>query len=429
MFRCRCVVYIVHIINHQNQDDPVMHCGNHLRDTSSHITIPRLECLRFPDARPKSEIQQKHCSFQFLRRSPLKRMVCDIVEADVAANIASSFSAGLIVEPIAFPVPKVNQSIMSRVPVMTGENVSEVKVIMETSTGNFYEIGRKLKETIFGEVIHAIRLQRGANGKLFRVIPLRQLAIKIYYRQRLRDFDRKTHENPNTEIAAMQFIGKHINIVEHFECCSDHDNVYSIMEFADGGELYDCIEQEGPLPEFRAKELFRQISQGLRHLHDAGVAHRDLTLENIICSQTGICKLIDFGMSLRLPRFPNDIVKDGRNRPVLLIPPQGTCGKLNYVAPEVMESTRDFNPQLSDVWSLGVILFILLTGVPPVAAAYDLDDRYRLICDDGLHLLLKQWGFFLSEDAVDLLFRLLRPNPQDRLTSREISEHPWLKSL
>lgn len=355
------------------------------------------------------------------------RFKCEIVEADVT-SIASPYRAGLIVEPIAFPVPKVHQSIMSRVPVMTGENVSEVKVIMETSTGNFYEAGRKLKETIFGEVIHAIKLQRGADGNLFRVIPLCQLAIKIYYRVRLRDFDRKTHENPNTEIAAMQFIGKHVNIVEHLECCSDHDNVYSIMKFADGGELYDCIEQEGPLPEVRANELFRQIFQGLRHLHDAGVAHRDLTLENIIYSETGICKLIDFGMSLRLPRFPNEIVKDDRNRPMLLIPPQGTCGKLNYVAPEVMENTRHFNPQVSDVWSLGVILFIMLTGVPPVAAAYDLDDRYRLICNDGIRLLLKQWGFFLSEDAVDLLFHLLRPNPQDRLTLKEINEHPWLKN-
>lgn len=356
------------------------------------------------------------------------RSKCEIVDSGFP-NIVPPDSTGLIVEPIAFPVPVVHRSIMARVPVMISENVSEVKVIMETSTGNFYETGRKLKETIFGQVIHAIRLQRGPDGNLFRVSPICQLAIKVYNRVRLRNFDRKTFENPNTEIAAMQFIGKHVNIVGQLECCSDHDNVYSIMEFADGGELYDYIEQEGPLPETRAKELFRQVLLGLRHLHDAGVAHRDLTLENIMLSRTGICKLIDFGMSLRLPRFPNEIsAKDDRNRPVLLIPPQGTCGKSNYIAPEVMENRRDFNPQLSDVWSLGVLLFVMLTGVPPVAVAYDLDDRYRLICNDGLQQLLKQWGFSLSNDAVDILFHLLRPNPQDRLTLKEIIGHPWIKN-
>ena len=92
-----------------------------------------------------------------------------------------------------------------------------------------------------------------------------------------------------------------------------------------------------------------------------------------------------------------------------------------------MENTKDFNPQVSDVWSLGVMLFIMLTGVPPVAAAYDLDDRYRIICDGGLGEILKQWNFHLSSDAVDLLYNLLRPNPNDRLTIKEIIEHPWTR--
>jgi serine/threonine protein kinase len=327
--------------------------------------------------------------------------------------------------------PTLHQCIMARVPVMTGESI-EVKVIMETSNGNLYETGRKLRETIFGQVIHAVQLDRAGDGQLFRTDPLSQLAIKIYYRVRLRAYRGKTQENPNTEIAAMQFIGKHLHIMSQVECCSDHDNVYSIMEFSDGGELYDYIDQEGPVSEDRARDLFNQIVLGLKHLHDAGIAHRDLTLENIMYSSSGTCKLIDFGMSLRLPRVPknqdidDDRGNDDRSKPVLNIPPQGTCGKPNYIAPEVMENLKDFNPQISDIWSLGVMLFIMLTGVPPVAAAYDLDDRYRLICEGGLGVMLKQWGFFLSKNAVDLLSNLLKPKPGDRLSLLQIIKHPWV---
>ena len=335
-------------------------------------------------------------------------------------------------DPIQFPNPTLHQCIMARVPVTTSDDTVEMKVIMETDTGNFYETGRKLRETIFGQVIHAIQLRRGDDGHLYRASPIRQLAVKIYYRVRLRAYRGKTQENPNTEIAAMQFIGKHPNIMSQLECCSDRDNVYSIMEFSDGGELYDYIDQEGPVSEDRARELFNQILSGLQHLHEAGIAHRDLTLENIMYSRSGVCKLIDFGMSLRLPRISDDEMgddgaNDDRSRPVMMIPPQGTCGKPNYIAPEVMENTSYFHPQKSDIWSLGVMLFIMLTGVPPVAVAYDLDDRYRLICEGGLEAMLRQWGFHLTNEAVNLLYNILRPKPIERLTLKEIAEHPWIK--
>ena len=364
----------------------------------------------------------------------------DMVEGNHRSKIVEVITSGgmppdyneLTADPIAFPAPIIHQSLMVRVPVTLGDNTVEVKVVLETSTGNFYETVRKLRDTIFGQVIHAIQLRRDENGRLHRANPIRQLAIKVYYRSRLRSFKNKTHENPTTEIAVMQFIGKHQNVVGFLECCGDRDNVYSIMEFADGGELYDHIEQEGPISESRAWDLFGQIVLGLRHIHDAGIAHRDLTLENVMYSRSGVCKLIDFGMSLRLPRVPNDDKEnycgnDDKSRPIMMIPPQGTCGKPNYIAPEVLENTENLNPQVSDIWSLGVLLFIMLTGVPPVTAAYALDDRYRLICNGGLGAMIRQWGFSLSMEAVDLLHNLLRPNPSDRLTIKEILEHPWIK--
>jgi serine/threonine-protein kinase Chk1 len=204
------------------------------------------------------------------------------------------------------------------------------------------------------------------------------------------------------------------------------------MEFSDGGELYDFVDQQSPLSEDRVRKVFKQIVLGLQHLHDAGIAHRDLTLENVMYSKSGCCKLIDFGMSLRLPRVSNNEnaddegANDDRSKPVLNIPPQGTCGKPNYIAPEVMENAQDFNPQTSDVWSLGIMLSIMLTGVPPVRCANNLDAGFRLIGQGKLEAMLKQWGFDLSSHAVDLLVGILQPKSEDRLTLKEILAHPWI---
>jgi serine/threonine-protein kinase Chk1 len=303
---------------------------------------------------------------------------------------------------------------------------------MQTDTGNFYETGRILRETIFGQVIHAIKLERSPSGHLYRPFPMKQLAIKIYYRMRLKAYRGKTQENPSNEIAAMQFLGSHPNIMNQVECCGDRDNVFSIMEFSDGGELYDFVDQQSPLSEDRVRKVFKQIVLGLQHLHDAGIAHRDLTLENVMYSKSGCCKLIDFGMSLRLPRVSNNEnaddegANDDRSKPVLNIPPQGTCGKPNYIAPEVMENAQDFNPQTSDVWSLGIMLSIMLTGVPPVRCANNLDAGFRLIGQGKLEAMLKQWGFDLSSHAVDLLVGILQPKSEDRLTLKEILAHPWI---
>jgi serine/threonine protein kinase len=293
---------------------------------------------------------------------------------------------------------------------------------METSTGNLFEMGRVLKECIFGQVNHAIGLQRRADGSLSRTNPPQQYAIKIYRRQKLREYHGRTQENPHAEIAGMQFVGPHQNVMSLVECTSDADNVYSIMEFVDGGELFDVLEDEGPMPEARARAVFRDILCGLEHLHTAGVAHRDMSLENVMFSRTtGSSKIIDFGMSLRVPR-----AEGGAGR-VLLIPPQGTCGKRNYISPEVFENAVPFDPQKSDIWALGIMLFILLTGIPPMDCASTVDPRYRLIAAGRLSYLLSQWNVTLSNEVVDLIERILRPLPGDRLTLAQIREHPWMQ--
>ena len=151
-----------------------------------------------------------------------------------------------------------------------------------------------------------------------------------------------------------------------------------------------------------------------------GVAHRDMSLENVIYDkQTDTVKIIDFGMCLKVPR-------DETTGTFLYIPPQGRPGKKNYISPEVLQNTQNFNPMKSDIWALGVILFTMLTGFPPVDTATTADPRYRMVSAGHLRTLLDSWNVtFLSDSVTDLMENILRPNPGDRLTLAEIRQHPW----
>jgi serine/threonine protein kinase len=95
----------------------------------------------------------------------------------------------------------------------------------------------------------------------------------------------------------------------------------------------------------------------------------------------------------------------------------------------VIENLHAFNPQLSDLWALGVILCIMLTGLCPVEVASPLDPRYRMIRAGLLSSMLEQWGLDVSPDAVDLLSNLLQANPNNRLSTEAIINHPWLQGL
>ena len=144
-----------------------------------------------------------------------------------------------------------------------------------------------------------------------------------------------------------------------------------------------------------------------------------MSLENVLVTKDGICKIIDMGMCLRVGVNPTTGI-------IRYMPAQIPCGKKNYIAPEVIIGQNPFNPLLSDVWATGVMLFILVTGVPPMDSAQRLDPRYRMICNNELPAMLEQWGITLSYEIIDLLRKILRPNPLERLSLNEILAHPWM---
>jgi calcium-dependent protein kinase len=293
------------------------------------------------------------------------------------------------------------------------------------NVGNYYALERVLKNSIFGCVYHVTRVVRAGQGEdVFRqVVPIQEFAVKVYDRGKISSMRGQTQENPFNEISAMQFVfldGGHVNVVRQVECLMDRIAVYSVLEFCKGGELYDVVDEltssGRTMGEVEARRLFVQIMLGLQHLHKHGVAHRDMSLENVLLLEDGTCKIIDLGMCLRM------------NGP-LPMPNQVPCGKKNYIAPEVLAQVNPFSPIQADMWGAGIILFILLTGLPLCEFALDLDPRFRMVRNGQLDGLLTSWGFTeLSLGCVDLLKRMLQVNPSDRPTAEETLQHPWVIS-
>jgi serine/threonine protein kinase len=158
------------------------------------------------------------------------------------------------------------------------------------------------------------------------------------------------------------------------------------------------------------------LKQCLEALHSTGVAHRDLSLENVMIHNDRAV-IIDLGMSLQIP-FIND-------RRALILP-QGQAGKLKYMAPEVYANQDAFDGYAIDLWAVGVILYIMVVGEFPWAIPHPSDEKFRYITDGYLEDYLKRRGFPLSADILCLLQRMLWLNPRHRLCLQQVRAHPWM---
>lgn len=183
---------------------------------------------------------------------------------------------------------------------------------------------------------------------------------------------------------------------------------YLIMEYVKGGELFHYVDERKGLPEDETVYIFRQIVSALLYCHRLLICHRDLKPENILLDREKLTvKLIDFGMAALQPQ--------GR----LLSTP---CGSPHYAAPEVV-SSRPYDGPQADVWSCGVILYVMLTGTTPFN--YDHNNDIRALFRDitaARYIMPRD----LSYEAQDLLGRIFIPNPAQRLTMDEVWDHPLL---
>lgn len=201
----------------------------------------------------------------------------------------------------------------------------------------------------------------------------------------------------------------HPYIVDLQEVMSSKDKIFMVMELVTGGDLFDKIAVEGPLKEPAAKTLFVQLISALHYCHSQGIYHRDLKPENVLLSSEGDVKLSDFGLgSVRQ--------EDTINSAGLL---NTICGTPNYAAPEVL-ARKGYDGATADIWSLGVVLYVVLAGCLP----FDEDDLVEMF--QKISQADYETPPWLSNDAADIIKSMLTADPDHRTSLQKLWEHPWL---
>ncbi|XP_068634584.1 calcium-dependent protein kinase 5-like isoform X2 [Aristolochia californica] len=213
------------------------------------------------------------------------------------------------------------------------------------------------------------------------------------------------------EIEIMTKLSGHPNVVALKAVYEEQDYVHLVMELCAGGELFHRLEKQGRFPESHAQVLFKHLMEVVMYCHDKGIVHRDLKPENILLatkSPSSPIKLADFGLAT--------YIKPGQNL-------HGTVGSPFYIAPEVLAGGYN---EAADVWSAGVILYILLSGMPPFwgKTKSRIFDAVRAA---DLHFPANSWHP-VSASAKDLIIRMLCRDPARRLTAAQVLDHAWMKS-
>ncbi|GJT20460.1 calcium-dependent protein kinase 8-like protein [Tanacetum coccineum] len=243
-----------------------------------------------------------------------------------------------------------------------------------------YNLGRELGRGEFGVTYLCTDLETGE-----------KFACKSILKKKLRtsvDID-----DVRREVDIMKHLPKHPNIVTIKDTYEDNNAVHIVMELCEGGELFDRIVARGHYTERAAAAIMRTIVEVVQICHMHGVMHRDLKPENFLFAnkkETDALKTIDFGLSVF---FKEEVLK------------------------------RSYGPEV-DVWSAGVILYILLCGVPPFWAETE-QGVAQAIIHSPIDIKKDPWSK-VSDNAKDLVQKMLDRDPKRRLTAQQVLEHPWL---
>ncbi|XP_010148704.1 PREDICTED: testis-specific serine/threonine-protein kinase 2-like [Eurypyga helias] len=263
-----------------------------------------------------------------------------------------------------------------------------------------YSLSKTLGEGSYGKVKSAYcdRLKRN-------------VAIKIIdKRQTPRDFlERFLHR----EIEALRHLHHPSIIKAHDIFETSSGRVYIVMELGEKGDLLDYIKTTGAMEEDIARTKFQQLASAIKHCHDLDFAHRDLKCENILLDEDLNIKLSDFGFSKALSRDENSRI----------ILSKTFCGSAAYAAPEVLQGIP-CDPQISDIWSLGVILYAMVYALMP----FDDSNVRKMIRMQKQHRIPFPSSKYLTVDCKDLIYRLLQPNVSQRLRIDEVLKHSWLQT-
>ncbi|KAJ7372972.1 serine threonine-protein kinase [Desmophyllum pertusum] len=254
-----------------------------------------------------------------------------------------------------------------------------------------YVLGATLGVGTFGKVKLAVHQLTG-----------HKVAVKILNRQKIKNLD--VVGKIRREIQNLKLF-RHPHIIKLYQVISTPSDIFMVMEYVSGGELFDYILKHGKLQEKEARRFFQQIISGVDYCHRHMVVHRDLKPENLLLDAQANVKIADFGLS--------NMMTDGEFL-------RTSCGSPNYAAPEVISGKLYAGPEV-DIWSCGVILYALLCGSLPF------DDEHI----PTLFKKIKGGVFFipshLSPETSSLLSSMLHVDPMKRATMQQIKNHDWFR--
>lgn len=255
---------------------------------------------------------------------------------------------------------------------------------------DFYDVGKEIGSGAFSIVREGVHKETGKKVAI-KSIKSRYIKNKLLKR----------------EIDIMKKVGNHPNILKLFEVYETKNCLYLILELVTGGELFDQIVARGEYSERDASNIVRQIISAVNHLHANGIAHRDLKPQNLLCAgQDGDdIRMADFGLSKMFDQGEYLVT---------------CCGSPEYVAPEVLEC-KPYDKGC-DMWSVGVITYVLLTGCFPFW------DKNNAVLYEKIRRVEYGWpsGSEISPEAKDLIRHLIEKNPEKRFTAEQALQHPWV---
>ena len=263
-----------------------------------------------------------------------------------------------------------------------------------------YEVKQKIGKGKFGLVKFGINKETK-----------QQVAIKIMAKKNM---DKSDLELAKVEIDILK-IGQHPNIIKLYDIYENENYIYIIMEYCSGGDLLSYFEHyEYELKETKVCEIIHKLSMAIYYLHSYGIVHRDLKPENILMTDLtpeADIRLLDFGLS--------KIVGNEEK----CTEPYGT---LSFVAPEVLQG-KPYDKSV-DLWSIGIITFLLLCGYLPFDDKHSEREIARQTIQDPVPFESKIWNKYSSE-AKNFVEGLLQKKPEKRLSIKEVLEHPWIKKM
>ncbi|KAF2692157.1 serine/threonine-protein kinase-like protein chk1 [Lentithecium fluviatile CBS 122367] len=265
----------------------------------------------------------------------------------------------------------------------------------------------------------------GAYASIRKATPLHTnnpvIAVKFINKEHAFTQGRLTPKQLKIEIALHKYLGKHPHIIQCLHSGEDPLWSWIAMELAEGGDLFDKIEADEGVPEDIAHFYFTQMISAVGYMHSKGVAHRDLKPENVLLSKDGDLKLADFGLAAMFK-------KDGKARNCNTV-----CGSPPYIAPEIVSGRRSkradildvgYAANICDIWSCGVVLFVLLVGNTPWDEPTMQSYEFKEYVETEGRTTDPLWQN-LPPEIVSLLRGMLKLDPATRFTLDEIRTHPW----